>query len=154
MPSPMVVTASGITDIDRSSPVGQEIQVAEGRPKNSAARNIEEGGSLTIIATALVETGSKMDDVIFEELKGTGNWELQLKRSLAERRIFPAIDIPASGTRKDENLLLNNTNKVIILRQLLIKKIEKGDDSAITFLKNQLIRTKTNKEFIDMIGEN
>ena len=113
-----------------------------------AARNTEEGGSLTIIATALVETGSKMDDVIFEELKGTGNWELQLNRDLAERRIFPAIDITASGTRKEE-LLLDNVNRITVLRQLLN---DKPDTTRIPYLIDKLTRTKSNKEFIDIIG--
>ena len=92
------------------------------RPKRffGAARNIEEGGSLTIIATALVDTGSRMDEVIFEEFKGTGNMELQLDRRIADKRLFPAIDINKSGTRKEELLLDTETlNRVWILRKLL-----------------------------------
>ncbi|MBN1823705.1 MAG: transcription termination factor Rho [Endomicrobiales bacterium] len=118
------------------------------RPKRffGAARNIEEGGSLTIIATALVETGSRMDDVIFEEFKGTGNAEVYLDRKLADRRIFPAIDITRSGTRKEE-LLLNDDeiNKVWILRKVItpLNPIE-----AMELLIEKLGATKSNKDFL------
>jgi transcription termination factor Rho len=118
------------------------------RPKRffGAARNIEEGGSLTIIATALVETGSRMDDVIFEEFKGTGNAEVYLDRKLADRRVFPAIDITRSGTRKEELLLTEDElNKVWILRKLItsLNPIE-----ALELLLEKLSATKSNKDFL------
>lgn len=109
-------------------------------------RNIEEGGSLTILATALVETGSRMDDVIFEEFKGTGNMEVYLDRKLADRRIFPAIDITRSGTRKEELLLSpDELNKVWILRKVLssLNPIE-----AMQLLIEKLSATKSNKDFL------
>jgi len=119
------------------------------KPKRffGAARNIEEGGSLTIIATALIDTGSRMDEVIFEEFKGTGNMELVLDRNLADRRIFPAIDINKSGTRKEE-LLLTKTelNRVWILRKLLS---EFTTVEAIEFLLERMRATKSNKKFIE-----
>lgn len=119
------------------------------RPKRffGAARNIEEGGSLTIIATSLVETGSKMDDVIYEEFKGTGNMEIHLDRRIAERRIYPAININKSGTRREE-LLLNKDiiQKVWILHKLL----QPMDDlAAIEFLLDRLRACKTNEDFFD-----
>src|SRR5438105_2614294 len=118
------------------------------RPKRffGAARNIEEGGSLTIIATALVETGSRMDDVIFEEFKGTGNMEVYLDRKLADKRTFPAIDISRSGTRKEELLLTpEELNKVWILRKVLstLSPIE-----AMELLLEKLLATKSNKDFL------
>ena len=117
------------------------------RPKRflGAARNIEEGGSLTIIATAMIETGSRMDEVIFEEFKGTGNSELCLDRKLSERRIFPAVDINRSSTRK-ENLLLteDELNKVWILRKVLAPL---GPVDAMTMLMERLSTTKSNKDF-------
>lgn len=119
------------------------------RPKRffGAARNIEEGGSLTIIATALVETGSKMDDVIYEEFKSTGNMEVHLDRRIAERRIFPAININRSGTRREE-LLVNQDEmqKMWILRKLLHPM---DDLAAIEFLLDRLKATKTNEDFFD-----
>ncbi len=119
------------------------------RPKRffGAARNIEEGGSLTIIATALVETGSKMDDVIYEEFKSTGNMEIHLDRRIAERRIFPAININRSGTRREE-LLVNQDEmqKMWILRKLLHPM---DDLAAIEFLLDRLKATKTNEDFFD-----
>jgi transcription termination factor Rho len=119
------------------------------RPKRffGAARNIEEGGSLTIIATALVETGSKMDDVIYEEFKGTGNMEIHMDRRIAERRIFPAININRSGTRREE-LLVNpdEIQKMWILRKLLHPMDELA---AIEFLLDRLKATKTNEDFFD-----
>lgn len=119
------------------------------RPKRffGAARNIEEGGSLTIIATALVETGSKMDDVIYEEFKGTGNMEIHLDRRIAERRVYPAININKSGTRREE-LLTNQDElqKMWILRKLL----QPMDDlPAIEFIIDRLKSTKTNEDFFD-----
>jgi transcription termination factor Rho len=116
-----------------------------------AARNIEEGGSLTILATALVETGSRMDDVIFEEFKGTGNMELKLDRELSENRIFPAIDIKKSGTRKEELLLTKEElQKVWILRRALSSQPSLG---AVKLVINKLKKTKTNREFLDSIKE-
>jgi transcription termination factor Rho len=111
-----------------------------------AARNIEEGGSLTIMATALIETGSRMDDVIFEEFKGTGNLEIDLDRKIADRRIFPAIDLNRSGTRKEELLLdPEELNKVWILRKFLS---DKNPVEAMEFLVQRISKTKTNKMFL------
>ncbi|NQY27459.1 MAG: transcription termination factor Rho [Piscirickettsiaceae bacterium] len=119
------------------------------RPKRffGAARNIEEGGSLTIIATALVDTGSRMDEVIFEEFKGTGNMELQLERKLADRRIYPAINVTRSGTRKEELLTdSEDLHKLWILRKLLAPM---DPLEAMEFLMDRLKATKTNAEFYD-----
>ena len=118
------------------------------KPKRffGAARNIENGGSLTIIATALIETGSKMDDVIFEEFKGTGNMELQLDRKLSNKRIFPAIDIMASGTRRDDLLLDSNTlSRMWVLRRHLS---DMNSVEAMEFLKDRMEKTKNNEEFL------
>ncbi|MEO2082689.1 MAG: transcription termination factor Rho [Desulfurobacteriaceae bacterium] len=118
------------------------------KPKRffGAARNIEEGGSLTIIATALVETGSRMDDVIFEEFKGTGNMEIVLDRALVERRIFPAINIHKSGTRKEELLLSEwELNRIWILRRLLTSM---SPVEAMEFLLEKLRKYKTNEDFL------
>ncbi|MCX6325311.1 MAG: transcription termination factor Rho [Bacteroidia bacterium] len=118
------------------------------KPKRffGAARNIENGGSLTILATALTETGSKMDDVIFEEFKGTGNMELQLDRKLSNRRIFPSIDIPASSTRR-EDLLLNKSilQKIWVLRNFLT---DMNSVEAMEFLRDRLLQSKSNEEFL------
>ncbi len=122
------------------------------RPKRffGAARNIEEGGSLTILATALVETGSRMDEVIFEEFKGTGNMEIVLDRRLADRRIFPAIDINRSGTRKEELLLSRKElSRVWILRKLLN---EMNPIEAMEFLLDKMRGTKNNEEFLDSMS--
>jgi len=122
------------------------------RPKRffGAARNIEEGGSLTIMATALIETGSRMDDVIFEEFKGTGNMEVVLDRKLADKRIFPAIDINRSGTRKEELLMTQEElNKVWILRKFLN---ELNPIEAMEFLIGKMSQTKTNKKFLAMMN--
>ncbi|MGA2732902.1 MAG: transcription termination factor Rho [Syntrophobacteraceae bacterium] len=118
------------------------------RPKRffGAARNVEQGGSLTIIATALIDTGSRMDEVIFEEFKGTGNMEIVLDRKLADRRIFPAIDINKSGTRKEELLILpDDLNRIWILRKLLspLNPID-----AMEFLLDKMQGTKNNAEFL------
>ncbi len=118
------------------------------KPKRffGAARNIEDGGSLTIIATALTETGSKMDEVIFEEFKGTGNMELQLDRKLSNKRIFPAIDITASSTRRDDLLLDKETlQRIWILRNHLA---DMNSQEAMEFLQSQVRGTKTNEEFL------
>ena len=117
------------------------------RPKRffGAARNIEEGGSLTIVATALVETGSRMDEVIYEEFKGTGNQELHLERRMAEKRIYPAINIRRSGTRREELLMDDDERqRVWVLRKLID---EMDDDEALEFVLNRLRDTKTNDEF-------
>ncbi|HCT41209.1 MAG: transcription termination factor Rho [Moraxellaceae bacterium] len=119
------------------------------RPKRffGAARNIEEGGSLTIIATALIETGSKMDEVIFEEFKGTGNQEIHLDRKIAEKRVFPAFNIKKSGTRREERLMgEDDLKKVWILRKILHPMDE---IAAIEFLLDKMRETKTNDEFFD-----
>ena len=122
------------------------------RPKRffGAARNIEEGGSLTIIATALVETGSRMDEVIFEEFKGTGNMELMLDRKMSERRIYPAIDINKSGTRKEDLILkAEELNRIWILRKLL-SSLNPAD--AMEFLLDKMKATKTNAEFFQSMN--
>jgi transcription termination factor Rho len=122
------------------------------RPKRffGAARNVEEGGSLTIIATALIETGSRMDEVIFEEFKGTGNMELQLDRRLADKRIFPAMDINRSGTRKEELLLAKeDLNRIWILRKLL-SPLNSVD--AMEFLMDKIHKTRTNRDFLDSMS--
>ena len=122
------------------------------RPKRffGAARNIEEGGSLTIIATALIETGSKMDEVIFEEFKGTGNAELILDRKVADKRVYPAIDIAKSGTRK-EDLITDPAamQKIFVLRRILSPM---GVNDAIEFLLDKLKQTKTNEAFFDSMN--
>lgn len=122
------------------------------KPKQffGAARNTEEGGTLTIIATALVDTGSRMDDVIFEEFKGTGNMELVLDRRLSDRRLYPSFDIVRSGTRKEELLLSKKVlGRIWILRKLLneMKIVE-----AMEFLRDRMLRTKTNDEFMDTMS--
>jgi transcription termination factor Rho len=122
------------------------------RPKRffGAARNIEGGGSLTIIATALIDTGSRMDEVIFEEFKGTGNMEIYLDRHLAEKRVFPAIDINRSGTRKEELLLESDVlNRVWILRKLLAPM---SPIDSMEFLLDKMRGTKGNREFLDLMN--
>jgi transcription termination factor Rho len=122
------------------------------RPKRffGAARNIEEGGSLTIIATALVETGSRMDEVIFEEFKGTGNSEVVLDRALSDKRIFPAININRSGTRKEENLIEpDDLNRIWILRKFLS---DMNPDEAMDLLLDKMRGTKNNKEFLKVMN--
>ena len=123
------------------------------KPKQffGAARNTEESGSLTIIATALIDTGSRMDDVIFEEFKGTGNMELVLDRRLSDRRIFPSFDLVRSGTRKEELLLDKKTlARMYILRKLLN---EMNTVESMEFLQERMKRTKTNKEFLDTMSQ-
>jgi len=123
------------------------------KPKRffGAARNIDGGGSLTIIATALIETGSRMDEVIFEEFKGTGNMELVLDRRLADRRVYPAIDINRSGTRKEELLLeKDELNRVYLLRNFLA---DMPSVEAMEFLLERMKRTKTNKEFFATMAQ-
>ena len=123
------------------------------KPKRffGAARNIEEGGSLTIMATALIDTGSRMDDVIFEEFKGTGNMEIHLDRKLVEKRVFPAIDINKSGTRKEELLLdKQELNRVWVLRKVLnpLSTVE-----AMELLTEKIEKTKTNAEFLNLMSQ-
>ena len=118
------------------------------KPKRffGAARNIEEGGSLTIIATALIDTGSRMDDVIFEEFKGTGNMEIHLDRKLVDKRVFPAIDIQKSGTRKEELLIAReDLNRVWVLRKVLnpLSPVE-----AMELLLDKMSKTKSNADFL------
>lgn len=123
------------------------------RPKRffGAARNIEEGGSLTIIATALVDTGSRMDEVIFEEFKGTGNSEIILDRKVSDKRIFPAIDVGKSGTRKEELLVDKPTHsKMWVLRRILMPM---GASDAIEFLLDKLKPTKSNRDFFDSMNQ-
>jgi len=119
------------------------------KPKRffGAARNIEGGGSLTIIATALVDTGSRMDEVIFEEFKGTGNMEIILSRGLADRRIYPAIDLIKSGTRKEELLLSpSNLQRVWALRSAM--NTMKDESEALKFIFSKMLQTKSNEEFL------
>jgi transcription termination factor Rho len=123
------------------------------RPKRffGAARNIEEGGSLTIIATALIDTGSRMDEVIFEEFKGTGNMEIHLDRRLVDRRVFPSIDIQRSGTRKEELLLDgNDLNRIWLLRKVLqpMNTVE-----SVEFLLDKMRTTKSNRDFLDSMNQ-
>ena len=121
------------------------------RPKRffGAARNVEEGGSLTIIATALIETGSRMDEVIYEEFKGTGNMEVHLERRLAEKRVYPSININRSGTRKEELLIKPDLlQKIWILRKLLH---DMDESQAIEFLLDKIRQTKNNAEFFDLM---
>jgi transcription termination factor Rho len=118
------------------------------KPKRffGAARNIEEGGSLTIIATALIDTGSRMDDVIFEEFKGTGNMEIHLDRKLTDKRVFPSIDMQKSGTRKEELLLAReDLNRVWVLRKVLnpLSAVE-----AMELLLDKMGKTKSNSDFL------
>ena len=122
------------------------------KPKRffGAARNIENGGSLTIISTALIDTGSRMDEVIFEEFKGTGNMELHLDRRISDRRIFPAFDLIRSGTRKEELLIpKNNLNRIWILRRLLQ---EMNPVDAMEFIIGKIRKTETNQEFLDSMN--
>ena len=121
------------------------------KPKRffGSARNIEFGGSLTIIATALIDTGSRMDDVIYEEFKGTGNMELHLDRKLSEKRIFPAIDINRSGTRREEMLLSQRELESIWAIRKAMSNM--GTTEVAEMIVNRLVQTKTNEEFINGI---
>ena len=111
-----------------------------------AARKIEEGGSLTIIATCLVDTGSRMDDVIYEEFQGTGNSELILDRKLAEKRIFPAIDVQRSGTRREELLLEEGTLKMVWTMRRMLSAV--GTNEGIELLLNRIAKTENNAQFL------
>jgi len=122
------------------------------RPKRffGAARNIEDGGSLTIISTALIDTGSRMDEVIFEEFKGTGNSEIVLDRKVSDKRIFPAMDVTKSGTRKEELLVEGDIlRKMYVLRRILNPM---GTVDAMEFLMDKLRQTKTNSDFFDSMN--
>ncbi|MBP3420865.1 MAG: transcription termination factor Rho [Lachnospiraceae bacterium] len=114
-----------------------------------AARNMREGGSLTILATALVETGSKMDDVVYEEFKGTGNMEMVLDRKLSEKRVFPAIDIPKSGTRREDLLLNQEELQAINVMRKALNGLK--PEEAVEKILDMFVRTKTNREFVDMV---
>lgn len=114
-----------------------------------AARNMREGGSLTILATALVETGSKMDDVVYEEFKGTGNMEMVLDRKLSERRVFPAIDIPKSGTRREDLLLTPEELSAINVMRKALNGMK--PEEAVEKILDMFVRTKSNREFVDMV---
>lgn len=116
-----------------------------------AARNLDEGGSLTVIATCLVDTGSRMDDVIYEEFKGTGNLELHLERKLADRRVFPAIDVLRSGTRREELLLDDQTLKQVWLMRKMLAQI--GSTDSIELVLNRLAKTKSNAEFLTTLSK-
>jgi len=123
------------------------------RPKRffGSARNIEKGGSLTIIATALIDTGSRMDDIIFEEFKGTGNMEIHLDRKLTDRRVFPSIDITKSGTRKEELLIpKDDLNRIYVLRKVLssLSPVE-----AMELMLGRMAKTKDNTEFLGSMGK-
>ena len=123
------------------------------RPKRffGAARNVEQGGSLTIIATALIETGSRMDEVIFEEFKGTGNSEIVMDRKISDKRVFPAIDIQKSGTRKEELLVDKDTlQKMWVLRRILNPM---GTVDAVEFLLGKMKETKSNDEFFNGMNQ-
>jgi transcription termination factor Rho len=128
------------------------------RPKRffGAARNIEEGGSLTIIATALIDTGSRMDEVIFEEFKGTGNSEIVLDRKVSDKRVFPAIDIARSGTRRDELLLDESTyQRIVLLRRMtaLVGQNSQNSGDSTELILERLGRTKSNQEFLQTLKE-
>ncbi len=123
------------------------------RPKRffGAARNIEDGGSLTIIATALIDTGSRMDEVIFEEFKGTGNMEINLDRKLSDRRVYPAMDINRSGTRKEELILPDDILKRVWLLRKVLQPLSTVD--SMEFLREKMKDTKTNEEFLDSMNQ-
>ena len=116
-----------------------------------AARNMREGGSLTILATALVDTGSKMDDVVYEEFKGTGNMEMVLDRKLSEKRVFPAIDIPKSGTRRDDLLLEPEELAAVNEMRKAINGLK--PEEAVEKIIDLFVRTKSNQEFINMVSK-
>ncbi len=164
----VMVLLDGITRLTRAynlalPPSGRTLSggidpVALHPPKRlfGAARNVEGGGSLTIIATCLVDTGSRMDEVIFEEFKGTGNWELWLDRRLSEKRVFPAIDIQKSGTRRDDLLLDESTyQRVVLLRRMtaLVGQNSSNQTESTELILERLGRTKTNQEFLATLKE-
>ena len=141
----MVVPASGRTLSGGLDPAALH------SPKRffGAARNMRGGGSLTVLATALVETGSKMDDVIYEEFKGTGNMELVLDRKLSEKRIFPAIDIPKSSTRREDLLLTKDELEAVEIMRRGINGLK--PDDAVENILNLFVKTKNNKEFVETV---
>ena len=164
----VMVLLDGITRLTRAynlalPPSGRTLSggidpVALHPPKRlfGAARNVEDGGSLTIIATCLVDTGSRMDEVIFEEFKGTGNWELWLDRRLAEKRVFPSIDIQKSGTRRDDLLLDEQTyQRVVLLRRMtsLVGQNSQNPSESTELILERLSRTNTNAEFLATLKE-
>ena len=164
----VLVLLDGITRLTRAynlalPPSGRTLSggidpVALHPPKRlfGAARNVEDGGSLTIIATCLVDTGSRMDEVIFEEFKGTGNWELWLDRRLSEKRVFPAIDIQKSGTRREDLLLDESTyQRVVLLRRMtaLVGQSSSNPTESTELILERLGRTKTNQEFLATLKE-
>ncbi len=164
----VMVLLDGITRMTRAynlalPPSGRTLSggidpVALHPPKRlfGAARNVEDGGSLTIIATCLIDTGSRMDEVIFEEFKGTGNWELWLDRRLSERRVFPAIDIQRSGTRRDDLLLDDSTyQRVVLLRRMtaLVGQNSSNPTESTELILERLSRTKSNAEFLATLKE-
>jgi transcription termination factor Rho len=114
-----------------------------------AARNMREGGSLTILATALVDTGSKMDDVVYEEFKGTGNMEMVLDRKLSEKRVFPAIDIPKSGTRREDLLLTQEELEAINVMRKALNGLK--SEEAVDKILDMFSKTKNNKEFVETV---
>jgi transcription termination factor Rho len=116
-----------------------------------AARNIEDGGSLTILATALIETGSKMDEVIFEEFKGTGNMELRLRREYADKRIFPAIDVDASGTRREDLLMSKDELQIVWKLRRVLSALD--GQQALELLLEKLRSTKSNVEFLMQVNK-
>ncbi len=117
-----------------------------------AARNCEEGGSLTILGTALVDTGSRMDDLIYEEFKGTGNMELHLDRGLADRRIYPAIDVVRSGTRQEELLLLPEILKKVVTLRHMLSLLSEGEERAMALI-DRLSKSDSNKDFLDSLSK-
>src|SRR5437899_2067348 len=164
----VMVLLDGITRLTRAynlalPPSGRTLSggidpVALHPPKRlfGAARNVEDGGSLTIIATCLVDTGSRMDEVIFEEFKGTGNWELWLDRRLSEKRVFPAIDIQRSGTRRDDLLLDESTyQRVVLLRRMtaLVGQNSQNSTEPTELILERLSRTKSNAEFLSTLKD-
>ncbi len=163
----VMVLLDGITRLTRAynlalPPSGRTLSggidpVALHPPKRlfGAARNVEDGGSLTILATCLVDTGSRMDEVIFEEFKGTGNWELWLDRRLAEKRVYPSIDIQKSGTRRDDLLLDEETHKRIVLLRRMTSLVGSQSNSgeSTELILDRLSRTKTNAEFLATLKE-
>jgi len=165
----VVILLDGITRLTRAynlamPPSGRTLSggidsVALYPPKRfiGAARNTEEGGSLTILATCLVDTGSRMDELIYEEFKGTGNMELHLDRRLAEKRVFPAMDILHSGTRREELLLDENTVKQIYLLRRIVSMLNEDSDNgsaaATERLLERLAKTQTNAEFLSTLSK-
>jgi len=161
MKKDVVILLDSITRLSRASnlvctPSGRTLSggldpAAMYRPKRlfGAARNIEQGGSLTILATALIDTGSRMDEMIFEEFKGTGNLDLVLDRTLFDQRIFPSIDINKSGTRRDDLLLTKEEMQVIFHLRRTLAPLD--NVKAITLLIDRLKNTKTNAEFMQIV---